>query len=75
MTLASMEELDAYADADESIIPYRLARQYAFIEFVVNAEAFFYNDEYAYSGLMEFYKSRFEYCPITLTNRPAIVYN
>ncbi|MBO4690220.1 MAG: hypothetical protein J5621_05035 [Paludibacteraceae bacterium] len=75
MPLASMEELDAYADADESIIPYRLARQYAFIEFVVNAEAFFYNDEYAYSGLMEFYKSRFEYCPITLTNRPAIVYN
>jgi hypothetical protein len=75
MPLASIWELDGFAtilDNDEGIIPYRLARQYAFIEFMASAQTFL--PDYARQAL-DLSMAAGTPIPIALTNRPAIVYN
>ena len=75
MPLASVTELDSYGteiDNNEGFIPYRLARQYAFIEFMANARTFL--PEYAWTSVLTSICAG-ESIPIALTNRPAIVYN
>lgn len=72
MPLASIADLDVYALTDDNAIPYRLARQYAYIEFIANAQTFL--PEYAWNTLMLSIAAG-DSIPIALTNRPAVVYN
>lgn len=72
MPLASINELDYYSGIDEEIIPYGMARQYAFIEFMENASSFL--SEEAYDALNDAILED-DSIPIAFTNRPAIVYN
>lgn len=75
MPLASVDELDRFGteiDNNEGFVPYRFARQYAFIEFMASARAFL--PHYVYDAVMCSILAGTE-IPIAITNRPAIVYN